>query len=116
MTTFEDGPAKGHRLQLQRAPLFLRVTVSPAGSVDALDQIADTPLDDESVHAYERVGNAGSCHVDGRDKSGRRVGCTYTIAHYKLCAEQPKERELRNNAAWQAWATAMDWAQGARRR
>lgn len=110
MTNFQDGPAQKIILKLKRAPMYLRVVVSPAGTIDALDQIQDTPLEEEQVHAYVRIGAAGSYHVDSTDPRGRRVGAWYTVATYKLCVDQPGEHTLRHNDAWQAWCLAMDSA------
>lgn len=43
MTTFTDGPAAETVLELRRAPKFLRVVRDADGTVDALDQLNDTP-------------------------------------------------------------------------
>lgn len=101
MTEFQDGPAQGHHLLLKRAPLYLRV-VSGSGDWDALDQLADTPDDQETIYAYERVGKAGNCHLryGGRD---RHLSGFYVMASYRLVSEQPSDAEMRDTAAWRAW-------------
>jgi hypothetical protein len=63
MTTFEDGPAKGQTLMLQRAPLFLRVVIDPSGKVDALDQLTDKPASNEKIFAYVLTAEPGRFHI-----------------------------------------------------
>jgi len=58
MTTFEDGPAKGQHLSLQRAPKFLRV-VEDGGKWDALDQPTDEPRPGETLYAYRISSEVG---------------------------------------------------------
>jgi hypothetical protein len=103
MTSFHDGPANGKTLTLKRAPLFLRVTVGQDGKIDALDQLDDAPMPDEKILVYRRRGEAGSLHIDGRDKRGRRFGEWYAYGEYDLFAEQPADEILRNNQRWRNW-------------
>ena len=99
MTTFQDGPAKGMTLMLKRTPVYLRVVCS-LGKVDTLDQLKDTPRDDESVHAYRMNGEVrGSCSTT----AGR-----FNIADYSLCDPQPSDATMRILSAWQDW-THRDW-------
>lgn len=105
MVKFLDGPAKGLTLQLRRAPLYLRVT--EADGWDALDQLDDVPLGDETLTAYRRVGTAGTLHVDGRDKKGRRWGAWYALAEYRVAEPQPSDAVMRETAAWRKWCAAQ---------
>jgi hypothetical protein len=98
MTRFEDGPAKGQTLMLKRSPQFLRVAEA-GGKWDALDQFEDTPEPGEKLHAYERHGEAGGCHIRA---SGGRSGF-YTVASYRHCAEQPAQEQMRDQDAWRDW-------------
>ncbi len=108
MLTFLDGPAAGKadHLLIRRAPTFLRVIVTPDGKWDALDQVIDTPLPDETIYAYHLVGGLGSVHLDYTDsKTGRRCGETYMSADYRLVDPQPDDVTVRDNMLWRAWAT-----------
>ncbi len=108
MTRFLDGPAAGQTLMLGRAPVYLRVVKGETW--DALDQIGDTPNDDETVHVYRLVKTAGIMHVDGRDKkTGKRFGNWYTIAEYELAPEQPDDVTMRDTLMWQTWAAQQTW-------
>jgi len=101
MTTFQDGPAQGKTLMLQRCPFFLRV-VTKRGALDALDQVGDTPSPAESIHVYLRQPGAAmnAIHLNTGRKPG---GGWFARADYKLSPVQPPEPILRNNADWQAW-------------
>ena len=48
----EDGPAAGS-YSVRRAPFFLRAVVTADGQRDLLDQLQDSPRDDEMVYVYE---------------------------------------------------------------
>ena len=101
MTSFEDGPAKGQHLLLERTVRFLRV-VEAAGKWDALDQSSDSPRPDERCFAYELVSKIGVVHVN----RGRGRGGFYTIATYRFVAEQPSDATMRNQELWEAWCEA----------
>jgi hypothetical protein len=98
MTRFQDGPAKGQTLMLNRAPRFLRV-VEKGGKFDALDQLDDKPEAGEKIYAYEIVGEPGSIHIN---RGGGRGGF-YTMGEYKLVAEQPTDAQMRTLQAWRGW-------------
>lgn len=105
MTRFEDGPAKGQILMLQHAVRFLRVTSSilPGSSKthwDALDQLSDQPIPDETLYAYEIVGTLEWCFMDfGSPRRGGR----YVMATYKFVQPQPTDADMRDETAWDAW-------------
>lgn len=101
MTSFLDGPAKGKSLMLKRSPLFLRVVVK-GGEWDALDQVADEPAQEETVHVYERTLNQGSVHLLLRGNAKAASGF-YARAHYRLHDHPPAERTLRSSKLWQTW-------------
>jgi len=103
MVQFLDGPAKDTRLDLARAPMFLRVVIDPAGKVDALDQLDDVMRPDETGHVYKLAEDVGVGFACTRGKGCRRIA----IASYRLYAHQPGQELLRNNDAWQKWATAQ---------
>jgi hypothetical protein len=104
-TRFRDGPAEGKVLQLSRTPMpyFLRVTQKPDGTIDALDQVEDTPEDDEKIFVYRKISDDGTVHVDGRDKDGKRFGRWYTCCTYALHETQPEDAVLRGKDSWPAW-------------
>lgn len=105
MTNFTDGPAAGTILELRRAPLFLRV-VSGASGWDALDQLTDTPLPDETITVYVLVENHGWIHLNRRDKNGKNTSGTFQRATYRVFEEQPEDMILRTTARWRAFCEA----------
>lgn len=104
-TTFKDGPAAGHRLSLSRCPIMLRVTVN-GPKVDALDLLTDTAVPDERLVLYVLEDHPSVAFVDGRDKAGRRWGRQMAVARYAMCAEQPDDAVMRDNARWRDWCAA----------
>lgn len=107
MITFRDGPARGQVLQLKRAPRLLRVVCSKSGEWDALDQLGDTPAAGESITVYQLDPSTVSRYhlLCGRGKGGRNASGWYLRAEYFVLSEQPADEQVRDNAAWQAWAT-----------
>lgn len=102
MISILDGPAKGERLLLRRAPFFLRVTIRGKGKsqrVDALDQISDRPQAGEQVHVYRRQGKACKIHIYGGYARG-----WFAVAEYRQHDSQPDDATTRDNRNWQAWA------------
>lgn len=102
MTKFLDGPAKGKTLMLKRAPVFLRVT-NIGDRWDALDQLNDSPLPEEVVHAYRAASEVGAVHVN----RGGGKGGFYTVADYELCPSQPSQDQMRNLGQWADWCAAQ---------
>lgn len=103
MTTFTNGPARGQRLMLKRAPIFLRVVQDFSGNWDALDQPEDTPRLGETLHAYRLTAKPGACHICTRGPRGGRAGGFYTIASYELVEAQPDQATLSDPEQWSAW-------------
>lgn len=103
MVTFVDGPGTARQgMMLRRAPIFLRVVVDEsAGTVDALDQLDDTPSPGESVHVYERQGGLSMGHYCFRGREKGRSGF-YPIATYKHRPDVDGEA-LRGEEAWREW-------------
>ena len=100
MIKFLDGPAAGQTLLLRRAPRLLRVVRGPSGKFDALDQLDDTPADDETVTVYVLgPGTPGVVHLN----MGRLGGGWYVIAEYRLHPSQPADWQARETSAWQDW-------------
>lgn len=103
MVSFADGPVAGQTLALRRAPIYLRAVVDETdGSVNALDQLDDTPGPSERVHVYRRVSYGGPVHVCDRGRGQGRSGW-YVIARYEHMPEVDGEA-LRLTEAWWDWA------------
>ena len=100
---FLDGPAAGVLLACRRAPVYLRAARSGIDDWDALDQLNDKPADGETLFAYRRVGEAGSCHIDYRDKQGRRRGDWFQYADYRYIEQQPAAGVMADREQWRAW-------------
>ena len=94
-----DGPCKGAYL-VRRAPLYLRAVQNEKGETDLLDQIEDTPAENEKVFVYQLEGNTGTIHIHGDKASG-----WYALAKYHYLPDVDGQ-SLRDNPTWQAWATA----------
>lgn len=99
MTTFQDGPAAGQTLQLQRAPIYLRVT-EEGGTFDALDQLHDEPKPTERLYCYVLAEVPGHCHVL---RSPRHLSGWQTIAKYRFVDPQPTDDQMRATPAWRDW-------------
>lgn len=112
MTRFLDGPAAGHTLWLKRAPLFLRVTITPNGHVDALDQLDDFSLPDERIHVYRREGKGGTLHIKTTNKGALKSG-TYATADYAYVTDGPADAVMRDNDQWREWVTRRVAAEAA---
>ncbi len=107
MSKFHQGPADGKLLSIARAPRFLRVVVGPNNKVDALDQVDDTPTDQEEIHVYEIQTQPVQAFVDGKDPvTGRRFGRRVEIADYAYFPQQPQDHEVRTTDAWHKWVRA----------
>jgi len=102
MIRFLDGPAEGTPLDLRRAPVLLRVVIDQDGTVDALDQLDDTPKDSETIYVYYRDGEVSRGFMCSRGRGGK--GCQLILsADYRLHAEQP---DVRATERWQEWCVA----------
>jgi len=107
MTTFIDGPAEGQSLMLARTPVLLRVTWD-GEKWDALDQFLDAPSKDEEVYVYLIDKILGFCHMDFRDKDGKRGSSTRQIARYRHLSDvNPKRMDLRDTIRWKDWCHEM---------
>lgn len=114
MLEFLDGPAAGVRLSCQRAPLLLRVVRSPevaaaiGGGWDALDQLTDTPADDEEIWVYQKTEDHGAMHLQCAGPGGRGRRCRWEeFADYRLYPTQPDAATLRDTVLWRAWAESQ---------
>lgn len=102
MTKCLDGPAAGQVLLLQRAPVFLRVVLDPAGKFDALDLLDDEPAANETIFVYRLVAHSRrSAHIN----MGRKGCGWYRGGDYRLTV-QPGDAITRDRAAWQSWTRA----------
>jgi hypothetical protein len=70
---------------------------------DALDQIDDAPTVDEKLYAYQICGPIGTIFLDGKDKSGKRIGRSEIMATYRLVGNQPTDAEMRSTFGWKKW-------------
>lgn len=108
MITFLDGPAVDARLNLARTPRFLRVVVDQDGTVDALDQLTDTPRPTEAIYVY-RLASMGDWVI----YCTRGQGCHRAVsATYKLYPQQPTDDEARDAQRWAAWAMRQHESEG----
>ena len=99
MTSFIDGPASSAGLMLRRAPYLLRVVIDrETGKIDALDQLEDEPTETEDIHVYVLAREPFRAHIC----RGRGSGY-YELGIYRHVPDAPVE-ELRETAAWRAWA------------
>jgi len=104
--SFKKGIADGLSLPGTRAPMFLRVVQHRrTKKIDALDQTGDSPGRMQGIHVYIREGTASSIHFSGL-KEGKKYGWNEANADYVLYKHQPDDATMRDNAAWQLWATA----------
>lgn len=103
MIVFRGGRADRLRLNLRRAPLYLRVAFSRVtGEWDALDQLGDTPGPKERVYVYRRVGEASRFHVKYAGRS-RHLSGWHADAVYEPVAEPPDDATARGTESWRAW-------------
>ena len=117
MTRFNKGPADGKMLELLRMPmpLFLRVTKTADGTIDALDKLDDAPAKDEELFVYVKSESQGTVHLDGRDKHGKRFGKWMECCTYTLHERQPDDSTMRDQEKWAAWCKAEYEAMKAKR-
>lgn len=106
LVSLRVGTLRG-RLSLYRTPKYLRFVMAGADwdTLDALDQLDDTPREGEQVMAAA-LGKRGSVHVCRRGKGQK--SSWHRTATYHLLPEQPSQEVLRNTAQWQAWCLAQE--------
>ena len=97
------GTTKGPSLRLNRNPLPLYLRFVMVGTcwetLDALDQLDDTPKDSERVVVAEKRGDIGRMHAFGNKK----VTGWYDTITYDLIQPQPEQDTLRDTERWRAW-------------
>lgn len=103
MTKFEDGPAQGQTLMIRRAPVFLRLTFD-GKKWDALDQLDDEPLQNETLHVYRITDMPGHIHLNTGRKPG---GGFFPLANYRFYQPQPMDEQVRTFAAWKSWCESQ---------
>lgn len=113
MTRFVDGPASGVTLYLKRAPMYLRAVCTPGGGHhsdvwDALDQLDDTPSEEEIITVYRRQGEATWIHINRRPRGGG----VFHGGSYCVVDPQPSDSTVRSTSAWQAWVAEQAAAEG----
>lgn len=99
----QHGTSRGP-IHLARTPRFLRFVIQGTDwlSLDALDQMEDTPAPDETVIVAELV-SRGNIHIDGADKRGRRTASWVSTATYKQVHNPPPREVAADTQQWQAW-------------
>jgi hypothetical protein len=99
----QHGTSRGP-LTLKRTPTYLRFVMRGVNwdTLDALDQLDDTPADDERVLAAV-VRDRNMVHLDGTDKRGRRCAWWIPSYTYVLVQPQPPDDTMRDTAKWRAW-------------
>lgn len=106
MIVLRGGRADGLRLNLRRAPLYLRVVMSRlTGEWDALDQLGDKPHAKELVYVYRLVEDRGSVHFLYAGRHRHKSGW-HANAVYEPVAEPPDDATARDTTAWRAWCRA----------
>lgn len=103
MTTFRNGPARGHRIHLRRTPVLLRV-VERDGAFKGLVGPDDKPKPDDIVHVYLLVTQDGEYRLES-DPGGKKAPRGWFVAGvYELYeGEPPTEEQLRGVIAWRQW-------------
>lgn len=98
MSTFYEGPAHGYSMPLRRAPICLRVVITKAGGIDALDQLSDQARPQEQIFVYLLMGVPSTVHMKmaRRSESG-----WYQNGMYLFWREGPEE--TRDNTTWPKW-------------
>mgnify|MGYP000626702823 CR=1 FL=1 len=98
------GGIRGKGLLLKRQPRFLRFVITGTDweTLDALDQLGDTPRDGEYVIAAEKR-DESSVHFSGY-RDGKRAGWWERTATYQSVPDQPPQDVLRDTDRWRAWA------------
>ncbi len=100
-TLFVDGPAKDVTLNLKRAPVFLRVTLTPQiipPKWDALDLLDDEPNEFEKLYAYELTGTPIRGMIDGAKYRG-----PFLASVYRVVTTQPSDETMRSRELWRDW-------------
>lgn len=109
---FIDGAAQGVALTLNRTPMMLRVVVNSKGGWDALDELNDTPLLDETIHVYYTIHTPSRVHVKAQTK--KLSGWSLWL-HYQEY-RNPGDQHLRTTEAWNAWVdTKLEFLTNLRR-
>lgn len=106
MIVFRGGRADMLRLNLRRAPLYLRVVFSRVtGEWDALDQLDDAPGPKELVYVYRLVEEGERYHLKFSGKQ-RHLSGWHASAVYEPVPEPPDAATVRDTASWRAWCRA----------
>ncbi len=103
MANFIDGPARGVKLLLGRAPVMLRAVQPKGGVWDALDQLDDEAKPNERIVVYFRSSEPSRFHIC---RSPRKQSGWYEEANYSVLPEQPADEDVRTSASWQKWCLA----------
>ena len=118
MISLADGPVEG-TYAVKRAPEYLRAIVNTlTGEKDVLDQLDDTPGDNEEVWVYKLEGEAGQVHINSTKVKGffatgtyrlvedvRGVDVRETVDWWRWVAERPPYFNLDTGVATTPWKT-----------
>lgn len=106
MSAFRGGPADGVTLMFHRGPVYLRVVQGPDG-FDVLDQLDDTPREDELVWVYRMLGDSRHAHLLYRGRGEVRSGW-YEFSDYEHVEVDDETRErIRDTQEWRNWVKAQ---------
>lgn len=94
-----DGPVEGE-FMVGRCPQFVRAVLGPRGKKDVLDQLEDEPASGERVFVYAKTLDSHDGHM-----CVRGFGC-FQMGDYRYLSHVDGE-QLRETAAWRAWAEAQ---------
>lgn len=99
----QHGRSRGP-LTLKRTPTYLRFVMRGVNwdSLDALDQLDDSPADDERILAAV-LRDKSMVHLDGTTQGGRRTAWWIPTYTYVLVQPQPPDDTMRDTHKWRAW-------------
>lgn len=94
----------GTALMIRRAPPLLRfvVTGDDSRTLDALDQLDDTPKPGERVIVARREKEATPCHMKFGGKAKGNSGW-YLMVKYTSVADPPPDAVVRDTERWRDW-------------
>jgi hypothetical protein len=100
----QGGTAGTRALSFARNPAYLRVVVDQDGSVDALDQIEDTPKPTEKIYVYRQGEQIFVC--------GRGTAPTQnpTFFYFPVPLDAQTLESFRDNEVWRAWCMSQPYA------
>lgn len=103
MISLADGPVEG-AYAAKRAPEYLRAVLNTlTGDKDVLDQLDDSPGDNEEVWVYKLEGEAGTVHLN----MGRNGGTGFYATGIYRHVEDVRGVDVRDTMDWRRWVAAQ---------